>query len=387
MQPRNSKYFCIAPWVHVCQNVGGRLKPCCRYFDPYEEQKTNDVNEYFNNGLLSSLRERISNGEYIQGCVKCYKEDEAQKSSYRNTLNNIYSDVDLSDPKIRYLEIGTSNACNFKCVTCASNYSTSWYDDDAELNNRGFEREHTNKSKFVITERQYLNVDLSNINKLKILGGEPFMEPRNVEILEKLDYHGLLSNLSLDLVTNASILPSDKWLPLLKKIKEISLIISIDGIDNVAEFVRHGTIWNRVEKNTIWWKEFCKEYNHTLQFHYVLHSFNCFDTTNMLEWAKEHHPDSLTNFDCLIWPNYINISYLPEWWKRSIRNNILKIDRVSNRSYALSFLNSNSYDPNIARKMLQYYDHLEDMRKTSLPTIYKTYFNKLRAELNNETAS
>ena len=61
-------------------------------------------------------------------------EDASGKSSLRQQLNEAYKDkLDLDNPKIFYLEVGLSNACNLKCVTCASNYSTSWYEDDLEL--------------------------------------------------------------------------------------------------------------------------------------------------------------------------------------------------------------------------------------------------------------
>ncbi len=384
MQNQSDDYFCIAPWVHVCQNVGGRLKPCCRFFDPYEFDRENrpTIKEFISGPEMNKMRTKILNKEFVNGCSKCYDEDKNGKSSLRANLNAEYRDTtDLTEPKLRYLEIGTSNACNFKCITCASNYSTSWYEDDIELRKRGFFREEQKKNKFVITDNEYLNVDLTNLNKLKILGGEPFMEPRNLELFERLDSLGLLEGLTLELVTNASVLPTEKWLDYLKKIKRISLVISLDGIEEVAEFVRYGTDWSKVSKNTLWWNQFCKEYNHHMQFHFVIHAFNAFNIIDTIDWVEDNHPDLLLNFDCLFGPRYLNISYLPDWWKDDILRNLNYIKRISNRNYSLNFINKNTYNKEICQEMITYVEHLEEIRNHKLPAIYKLYIKKLKEEL------
>jgi organic radical activating enzyme len=384
MQNQSDDYFCVAPWVHVCQNVGNRLKPCCRFFDPeeFDRESRPTINEYFNGEEMTKFRNKILNKEYVKGCSKCYNEDKTGKISLRANLNEQFKDVvDLNKPKIHYLEIGTSNACNFKCITCASNYSTSWHEDDIELRQRKFFREEPKKNKFVITDNEYLNVDLTNLTRLKLLGGEPFMEPRNLQLFERLDTLGLLENLTLELITNASILPTDQWLTYLKKIKNIRLSISLDGIEDVAEFVRYGTDWKKLAKNTLWWNQFCKEHNHHMQFHYVIHAFNCFDISNTLDWLNENHPDILLNFDPLFGPKYLNISYLPDWWKEEIANSIKYIKRTSNKNYALSFLNKNTYDKKICSDMITYVEHLEEMRNHKIPSLYKLYLKKLKDEL------
>jgi hypothetical protein len=384
MQNQSDDYFCVAPWVHVCQNVGGRLKPCCRFFDPeeFDRESRPTINEYFSGEEMNNFRKKILNKEYVKGCSKCYNEDKTGKISLRANLNEQFKDVvDLTKPKIHYLEIGTSNACNFKCITCASNYSTSWHEDDIELRQRKFFREEPKKNKFVITDNEYLNVDLSNLTRLKLLGGEPFMEPRNLQLFERLDALGLLENLTLELITNASILPTDAWLVYLKKIKNIRLSISLDGIESVAEFVRYGTDWKKLSKNTLWWNQFCKEYNHHMQFHYVIHAMNCFDIGNTLDWLNENHPDILLNFDPLFGPKYLNISYLPDWWKEEIANSMSYIKRTSNKNYALSFLNKNTYDKKVCKDMVTYVENLEEMRNHKIPSLYKLYLKKLKDDL------
>jgi hypothetical protein len=383
---KNSKHFCVAPWVHVAQNVGGRVKPCCRFGDMYKEFPIDfkgTISDFFKSDGMKSLREKMINDEYIDGCKKCYDEDKSNKPSLRLELNERYSDVvNLSDPNIRYLEIGLSNACNFACVTCASNYSTTWYDDDVKLINLDFKRPHVKHNKFIITESSSLDIDLSLIDRVKILGGEPFMEPRNLELMEKLEEADALKNLELNIVSNASIIPSEKWIKVLDKIKLLRLVISLDGMYDTAEFVRYGTDWARISQNIKWWNEYCLEKGYWLQFHYVVHSLNSLDIARTSKWCLEFYPDLLLNFDCLKEPSYLNAGYLPLWWKSEILKSASDIWRVSNKKFVYHHLKS--YDLNKAynKELFDYVSKLEQIRGLKLPSAYREFLDRM----NNETA-
>ena len=376
----DSKYFCAAPWVHVCQNVGGRLKPCCRFYstvDFIKNEKTT-IKDFFFGEEMNNLRETMLSDQPHAGCTKCYNEDASGKSSLRQQLNEAYKDkLDLDNPKIFYLEVGLSNACNLKCVTCASNYSTSWYEDDLELKRRNFYREDA-KEKFVITDKEYLNIDVSSIERVKILGGEPFMEPRNLELLELLDQHGRIENMRLEIVTNATVMPNEKWIGYLERLKDLQLSISLDGIEDTAEFVRHGTNWSKLAKNTLWWRDFCSQRKHNFQFHFVIHAFNALNIQETVNWVESNHGNTLLNFDCLFGPKYLNVSYLPQWYKDKIIEQAKYIKRQNNRDYVIKFINSNTYDQENQQTMIKYLEHLEHIRDTPINSKYKENILKIQ---------
>lgn len=380
MPNQDSKYFCAAPWVHVCQNVGGRLKPCCRFYstiDFIKNEKTT-IKDFFFGAEMNNLRETMLADQPHPGCTKCYNEDAAGKSSLRQQLNEAYGNkLDLDNPKIFYLEVGLSNACNLKCVTCASNYSTSWYEDDLELKRRNFYRDDA-KEKFVITDKEYLNIDLSSIERVKILGGEPFMEPRNLELLELLDQHGRIENMRLEIVTNATIPPNNSWINYLERLKHLQLSISLDGIEDTAEFVRHGTEWQRLEKISKWWRQFCNQHKYNFQFHFVIHAFNSLNIKDTIDWVEQNHDNALLNFDCLFGPKYLNVSYLPDWWKDQILDQVQYIKRSANKEYVSKFIKSNSYDKENTETMIKYLEHLEHIRDTAINSKYKDNINKLK---------
>ena len=57
------------------------------------------------------------------------------------------------------------------------------------------------------------------------------------------------------LVTNCSIFPKQEMLDLLLEFKFLNINLSIDGIRDVAEYVRSGTKWSRFERNWNKWIE------------------------------------------------------------------------------------------------------------------------------------
>jgi MoaA/NifB/PqqE/SkfB family radical SAM enzyme len=378
---KNSKHFCVAPWTHVAQNVGGRVKPCCRFGDMFKEfpiDYKGTILEFFHSPGMNTLREKMLNDEYIDSCKKCYDEEKSNKPSLRLELNERYGDIiRVDDPSVRYLEIGLSNACNFACVTCASNYSTSWFEDDNKLLSLGFKRSAIKIDKFIITESKTLDIDLSKIDRIKILGGEPFMEPRNLELMERLEEVDALKNLELNIVSNASIMPSKKWIQILDKIKLLRLVISLDGMYDTAEFVRYGTDWNKVSENIKWWVNYCKDKGYWVQFHYVVHALNSLDIGRTATWCAENYPDIFVNYDCLKEPNYLNIAFLPKWWKLETVKIASNMYRVSNKRFVFNHLQSadRNYKKNLI--LYDYVEKLEKIRDIKVPLLYREFLERM----------
>ena len=86
---------------------------------------------------------------------------------------------------------------------------------------------------------------------MKILGGEPFLDKKNIDLLKIVPR----KKMKLMLVTNNSIFPSEEILNLLDDFRYLNINLSIDGIDEVAEYVRYGTKWTKFERNWNKWVE------------------------------------------------------------------------------------------------------------------------------------
>ena len=112
-----------------------------------------------------------------------------------------------------------------------------------------FDKDHyykdENRKLFFDAQNRYLNyVDLSELQEINIVGGEPFYSKKLKHFLKRLPK---TSKISLN--TNGSIFPDNQILKLLETFSSVQIDISIDAIGPLAECIRYGTIWKDVEKN------------------------------------------------------------------------------------------------------------------------------------------
>ena len=269
----------------MVHNPNGEFRPCCMYYFPLEK-KYKDIEDAFHSEEMDIIRARMVNGEKLEGCQKCdYDEKHGGKTvlSYRSQFNERYGEP--TDKEIRSLEISVSNVCNFKCVTCDERYSSQFGP--------------TNKNELP-DPKVYENLDT-----LKLLGGEPFLDHRNKKILEDVPRE----NCELQVVTNGSIFPDKETIQLLNEFKKTSINISMDGIGEIAEFVRPGTKWERIERNYRKWEELRDYPRFYVQPHFVFHSINAPFFEEFLEWTGMPIED--ISWDFLLGPKWLNVNYLP----------------------------------------------------------------------------
>jgi len=342
------KHFCMAPFVHVQKNSFNEFNPCCM-FNKRIYHKHDSISSAFNSPENLELRKKMLNDEYIDGCEKCYRDESLDKISYRQRFNDRYLDKGyVENPKIKELEIALSNKCNFKCVDCNTKFSSSWYNDDILLG-RTFYTSKGRDVTFSIKDEDYEYLELDEI---KILGGEPFLEKRYLDIFKKID----VENISLFFVTNNSIFPSIEWIEQLRKFKNVIFNISIDGVYDVAEFVRYGKKFSKFENNYDKWISLNIK-NMKIVPHYVFHSLNILNFDDTINWLKIRHPNenikNVLSYDFLMQPDMLNLSFLPEECKSLI------IDNIENfKDEIKSFLNTNQYQKEKCMELLKYYNFL-----------------------------
>lgn len=277
--------FCAAPFVHMVHNPDGQYRTCCMYEKPMKGKYSN-IQEAFDSEENEIIRKRMLSGETLPECKKCdYDEEHGGKVvvSYRGQFNERWP---KPDGKIRSLEISTSNICNFKCITCDEHFSNQFGE--------------TIKNELP-DPKVY-----EHLEHLKILGGEPFLDKRNYEILEQVPR----KQCQIHIVTNGSIYPEERIVKLLNEFKRTMLSVSIDGIGEVAEFVRPGTKWERVERNYRKWEKQNDSPRFEVHPHFVFHALNAPYFEDFLAWFGM--PCEKLSWDILVSPKHLNISYLPD---------------------------------------------------------------------------
>ena len=259
--PRMPKYACALPFHHMAMRPDGQIWPCCVF---REEEVPEDLNvahpDPFNHEYMNYIRQKMSKDEYVHGCKKCYDDEKSSARSMRTDINSGFiGDFGLPTKaegkgkikKLTNIDLALSNVCNNKCRMCMPELSTHWYSDAKKL---GWKI-----PKGIITDNTIVNhYDLSDLKFIKVLGGEPMMEQdKLIKVLNKCN----LSQLSILLVTNVSILPNEQLVKLLQQCKKVHIDLSIDSYGELNEFLRKDSKWDTVYNNLIWYKQHFKHIN------------------------------------------------------------------------------------------------------------------------------
>jgi len=238
--------------------------------DPYEF-KDNKMN-FHNIKTKLEARTKMLKGEWPgRGCEHCKSTEDAGGHSDRMSHLNMHgvtapkeltNDLDAVNVTPTQLEIYFSNTCNLKCLYCNSKFSST-IDNENRINGKWVHGDQKDFGKHLFlpgkieinpnieedTDKLFVWLDehIHELNKVMILGGEPFLQKeteRMVELLERT------SNPKLTLVvfSNLTVDPArvQKWLARMwnlverGKLNNLQVVGSLDCWGPQAEYVRKG---------------------------------------------------------------------------------------------------------------------------------------------------
>ena len=251
--------FCMAPWVHLYMQSSGIVFPCCKAKKAIlgNLNKTS-YKELWNSEKLKKIRLNMLAGNKIPACESCNLNQSRWGNSYRNYFNNNYlhlynrvkntnADGSLDKMELKYADFRISNLCNFKCRTCSSHSSSSWYEDEKKL---GWNSSPVKIFNVWQNLKEQVPEIIDTVEKINFAGGEPLLIKENYEILDSL-IEKKRFDVELTYNTNLSILNynnmniCDKW----KLFDSIIIKASLDGIKERGEYIRKGLVWQDFFKN------------------------------------------------------------------------------------------------------------------------------------------
>ena len=316
---KKSDTFCIVPWIGAVVAPDKENLICCRANDNPTEYTLDSVNTETH----KHLRDVLGKGIKEPICKRCWSDEAANIQSYRQSYNDSYRELIASDAyipaKLRFLELTPSNVCNLACRMCSSRYSSKIVAREKYLSELNLFEE---KEKAHFTN--WRDLDLTNLQELKLMGGEPMYMKEHIEILEHLDSMNVLENLDLMVITNCTQSINEKWKYFLSKAKKVHIAISIDAIGKMNDYIRQYSKWEEVEKNLHEMHEFAKTSSKILiSINCTVGIYNVNKTKELEDYMKARNIHYY--FNPLKYPEYQSLHFLsPE-----IKEYFLKQDNVS----------------------------------------------------------
>ena len=271
--------FCLAKFTQVTMHLGTGLVHSCHHptahLVPLDELENNPA-ALFNTSILKQARKEMLSGEKPSECDYCWRVEDRDSPSDRHFKS--LEDWALSkhdmilengheiDYYPTYLEVDFSNVCNFNCIYCGPEFSSTWV-EDLKRNGPVKLLENTSKVQWVQGWQDLNSITYKNrehnpyveafwkwfpeaYKKLKfyrITGGEPLLSK---ETFKSINWLLNNPNPELDFSINSNMgVPDKLWYSFLDKIKvlangnyvkKFTLFTSVDAWGERAEYLRPG---------------------------------------------------------------------------------------------------------------------------------------------------
>lgn len=232
---------------------GWVIAPCCFTIDSGEKVNMNKPDWF--GSLWPGLRRSNLNNEKLDPvkCKMCIQDEDVDKQSLRiGGLIKRGQDIDpMPNRGPNTLEIRLDFSCNLACYICDHSKSTFW-------------RRYTDVKPTLKPERASENdmdeflehLDISNLDELHILGGEPFINNTHVVFLNKLEQKGIdLSKLELRYHTNGTIKVEQEVIEIWSRCRQVIVYFSLDDVDDGYEYQRHPGKWKNTVENIFWFRD------------------------------------------------------------------------------------------------------------------------------------
>lgn len=258
MKQRDLSTFCANPWVHIHQQTWNEIFPCCVAKNPVA--KLGDglgLNDCSNSDAYKKLRLQLLNGEKPETCDFCFRAEGHGLKSIRQGVNEKYrhlisSIVESTEddgsikPNILSADIRIGNLCNFKCRMCSPVFSRLLEQEWKELSIPHPLEADTTPDK----DEDWIQFFEANpqMNHFRFAGGEPFLTPRVLWILDYLVKSKRAERTSIDFHTNLSVLP-DSFQKLFRQFDYMNILVSLEGFEKVNSYIRFPSNWERMKEN------------------------------------------------------------------------------------------------------------------------------------------
>jgi MoaA/NifB/PqqE/SkfB family radical SAM enzyme len=224
----------------------GSILPCC-FFYKKDYPKFRFEDDWYTTHL--DLYEKSKHG-WLDACHGCKTTEDRDGKSYRVTHNKTLANA-KPDEGILYWDLKINNTCNLACRICNASSSSTWEQIAKMPEAQGLGQHYIN-----LRDRKWhkevgdITQHLSNAQVVKFTGGEPMMIPQVKRTIDFMIDAGIAKDIELTLTTNGTwdLSPYyDKF----KQFKDIIVIVSVDGVGPLFNYLRQNADWDFVYPNIL----------------------------------------------------------------------------------------------------------------------------------------
>lgn len=360
LNKKHNTNFCYAPFDKIYFGTDGCIKPCCGTMTVFGNVSENKIKETYNSKTAQEFRKSFLKGEYPEGCSNCslHFQNTNQISDFQKMYNKYSRDVSITpvieNQKPTFVDILVSNNCNFSCIGCGSNLSSTWaknYTDVEQVINQDIRDIVPSKEWNVDIDPiiEYILEHSKTIKTIHLNGGEPFMQSQFFKLFDALIDNKLTETIEINTHTNGSVQTykgKDLVNDYFSKFKKVSIIMSFDHFGDRGHYIRYPLQeqkwlynYNRIKEVA----DVC------IQTCYSV--FNCQTFDTLEQWYLDNNIP-LNKWDISIW--YGPFAYTPDVIKdnkKYMENANTALKNLRTKNNLESFLNFQaSNDINILKR-------------------------------------
>ena len=398
------KVLCTAPLTSILIDTNKGIRPCCYYEGDFLGNiKEQTIKEIMSNEKWQKLKEQMYAKEWPTECLGCKKiEDDSGRSLRHSYIGDGGIDTEgWEDGNITILEFNGSNICNLACLHCHGGFSSKWVIEakkvreytiskqfDTETENRMLTQyrsliELTDNNRYQPTNSMHVpdsdlvleNIKQLDLSKLKMAifkGGEPMLNDETMQVLIYLDEINLLGNISVSISTNGTYV-NEKVVELLAKCKDVQYLISIDGIDELFNYIRYGDAkFDTVEKVLA---IINKLPNTVIAINNTAMNYNAFSLLEIRDWAIKmsktyNRLAPMVNFNNFVQsPLYLSMNTLTDDTRKYLIKYYTDNSINDEFKYVINVLSNNYVGDAIHSKWIEYTEIMEEVRGNNITDI------------------
>ena len=261
-QLKDSKTFCMLPFMHIYGSAGGDMVPCCEAQEIALNNPGESALESWNNENYRELRRALANNERPERCNVCWHNEDSGIVSNRlqwendnweefSDLISVNDDFSVNNKPI-WVELKVSNFCNLKCIMCSTHSSykrTQDLDIIKKYTKDGYETRLLRPTDLFASLNEWPEL-WDSVHTLQFTGGEPIINKEHYDLLEGIPQH-LKSKIRLRYASNLSYIKFKQYdlVKIWSEFKHVNIKVSMDGIGDVYNYIRQDGDWNTVYEN------------------------------------------------------------------------------------------------------------------------------------------